>query len=285
MDGLDFTVLTDDQLVTLIREALREAVRRGSAVATAAESAGLEEAERARIARDAAAREADRMRAEEARRVAEQAAVDARAAAEQAKAQRLRDLAAEARSLFGSDQPEFTVSTWEKNGDKRVYVGHGYGSNWVEYYHTGNARTAPGTLKLTIGGIAADLAKHLDVPVAEAKERIKQFCTKVASWSNLRLEVNPSNAPLAEGTLVARYRARNRKLSDYWLTNTTGKGRWGGQKGDAILFPTADEALTAGRAALGRDCGFYAPEVEEDVIAEAVNVRVAFPPKATKEVK
>ena len=59
---MDFTPLTDDQLVELIRAACSEAVKRGAACAAAAQGAYLGEAEKAQIARDAAAREAEKLR-------------------------------------------------------------------------------------------------------------------------------------------------------------------------------------------------------------------------------
>ena len=78
MDGLDFSVLTDDQLIGLIRAALRECVARGGAVQAAARDATLDEAERAQVARAAADREAAKLRAQERERVAREAAEEVR---------------------------------------------------------------------------------------------------------------------------------------------------------------------------------------------------------------
>jgi hypothetical protein len=81
---LDFSILTDDQLVTLIRSALQEAVRRSPATAAAAQAATLDEAEKARIARVAAERAAAEVREAEERRLAAAAAAQARRDAEAA---------------------------------------------------------------------------------------------------------------------------------------------------------------------------------------------------------
>lgn len=78
MDPLDFSHLTDDQLVGLLRAILRECVERGGGVRAAAESAGLDEAERMNIAREAAEREAAKLRAQERERVAREAAAAVR---------------------------------------------------------------------------------------------------------------------------------------------------------------------------------------------------------------
>lgn len=73
MDGLDFGQLTDDQLVALFRAVCQEAAARNPAVRAAVQSAALDEAEKARIAADAAEREAAAQRARERQRVAEEA--------------------------------------------------------------------------------------------------------------------------------------------------------------------------------------------------------------------
>ena len=74
MDGLDFSELSDDQLLTLIRAAVREAVDRHPGLKAAVEAAMLDEAERARIYQQATEREAAALRAAERERVAAEAA-------------------------------------------------------------------------------------------------------------------------------------------------------------------------------------------------------------------
>ena len=203
---LDFSALSDDQLVELVREALAECVLRGSAVEAAVRQAGLDEAQKARVAAAAARREAERLKAEEERRIATEAAEKVRreaaekvAEAKRDAAARLRGIAQEARSLFGSDQAEFTVSCWEKSGDRRIYIGHGYKSNWVEYHHDGDSRVAPGTLKI-VNGILGPLAAHRGISTSDARALIEGFVRGLveAKFSG-KLEVNGSNAPRDPG--------------------------------------------------------------------------------------
>jgi hypothetical protein len=92
MDALDFSALSDDQLLTLIRAALREAADRHPAVAAAAEAATLDEAERIKIMSEAGEREAAALRAKEREKLAREAAeaVRAKHAAEQSTIYRAR---------------------------------------------------------------------------------------------------------------------------------------------------------------------------------------------------
>lgn len=73
MSDLDFSALTDDQLIGLVRAALQECVRRNPAVADAARAATIDEGEKARIAAQAAEAEAARIRAKERERIAKEA--------------------------------------------------------------------------------------------------------------------------------------------------------------------------------------------------------------------
>lgn len=43
----------------------------------------------------------------------------------------------------------FQVEVWNRSGEKRVYVGHGFNGNCATYWHTGSDRKKPGTLELT----------------------------------------------------------------------------------------------------------------------------------------
>lgn len=74
MADLDFSSLSDDQLVELIRAALSEAARRGRASVAAAQEAWLDEAEKTRVAKEATEREAAKLRAAERERIAREAA-------------------------------------------------------------------------------------------------------------------------------------------------------------------------------------------------------------------
>jgi hypothetical protein len=107
MDPLDFSGLTDDQLVGLIRAALRECVARGDAVRAAAQAATVDEAERAQVAREAADREAAKIRARERERIAREAAeaVRRRHEAQEAESRRAESIReAEARRLREAEE-------------------------------------------------------------------------------------------------------------------------------------------------------------------------------------
>jgi hypothetical protein len=78
---LDFSHLTDDQLIELVRFCCQEAIRRGEAAGTAMRSMMIDEAERARIMRAASETEAAAIRARERERIAKEAADRVRAEA------------------------------------------------------------------------------------------------------------------------------------------------------------------------------------------------------------
>lgn len=82
MSALDFSALTDDQLLELLRAACQAAASRNPAVARAAEAIVLDEAERARIAAAASEHEAAALRAAERERIAKEAREKVRAEAE-----------------------------------------------------------------------------------------------------------------------------------------------------------------------------------------------------------
>jgi|SRR5579884_4023728 len=173
MSGLDFNGLTDDQLVELVREACREAVRRNPAVEAAARAAVLDEGAKARIAADAARREAERLAREEAERIAREATERVRrqqaAQRDDAEADKVRKSWIEKARLARSIREVLTaasqaddlargceISVWRKgadgDGEKRVYLDWGYAltrgigrKNKVCLYVTGNSRNAPGS--------------------------------------------------------------------------------------------------------------------------------------------
>jgi hypothetical protein len=292
MTHLDFSSVTDDQLVELIRAALVEAVRRGGAVEAAVRQAGLDEAEKARIAQAAAERESRRIREEEERRIAAEAAERVRreaarkqeTGAEEAKRKHnesIRLVAVRARELFGSDASEFMVQVWEKPGDRRVYIGHGYESNWLEYYRDGTSRYAPGTLmvvKPSTCPIFKDLAAHLGKTVPEAVDLVKEFCEQLCKeWKTVKIEVNTSNAPLHPGSLV-----------DRWILHA-GDNKWGRDhrkgwltfdKSEATTFESESLALEAIPKYVGANSMHLAKTAEEVTVVK-VSRRLAFPP--TKE--
>lgn len=90
---LDFSTLTGDQMVGLLRSVLRECVQRGAAVQAAAQAAWIDESEAAQIATEAATREAAKLRAQARERIAREAAEGVRAevAAKETQAQAARN--------------------------------------------------------------------------------------------------------------------------------------------------------------------------------------------------
>lgn len=196
---MDFSPLTDDQLVELIRAACAEAVNRNQAVAGAARAAMLSEAERAQVAWHAAAAEADRIKQDEARRVAEAAAEEVRRQAEAratAEAQQKQnklwgEKKAIAQLVAGTLGPGWNLTVWRKNGDRRVYLDYGdggYGSRNPKWclYVTGNQFERPG--KLTV-------ERHQDVfgkgHWKTVIEEVRIICERAAAeWQELRLDVD-----------------------------------------------------------------------------------------------
>lgn len=156
MDNLDFSGLTDDQLVTLIRAACAEARTRGAATEAAARDVYLDEVERARIARAAELIEGERLRSEEAARVAREAADRIRREADQKKVQEVaegeeklwgrRKGIAEALDAAGWDCKGDQIVVWMSAAkEKRVFLqqlGYG-GATYATLYVTGNCKKTP----------------------------------------------------------------------------------------------------------------------------------------------
>lgn len=156
---LDFSQITDDQLVDLIRAACSEAARRGAEAALAAEAAVLDEAEKARIARAAIERERGRFAREEAEQLAREvlAREKAQKEAEARKAQEVKihqdwewkeTMGAKISAILRPKNAQ-TLQVWNKS-DKRIYLGQGYNENMVVYYHTGNSRNKPRSIAIVL---------------------------------------------------------------------------------------------------------------------------------------
>lgn len=162
--NLDFSVLTDDQLIDLIGGACQEAVARGSATEAAARDVMLSARERADIAAGAAAKEAERIRQDEARRVAEEAAARVRVKATQAAvteteqkeraAWAKRKGIAQAIAAIGWDVKGDQIVVWLSAAkEKRVFLQQAKfnGATYATLYVTGNHRHAPNTVELARG--------------------------------------------------------------------------------------------------------------------------------------
>lgn len=159
---LDFSGLTDDQLIALIRAACEEARHRGAATETAARNVYLDEVERARISRAAELLEAERLRSEEAARVAREAADKVRRDADR---QKINDVASAERKMWAMRKgiaQALDAAGWNCRGDqlvvwlspakeKRVFLQKAvYGvSAYATLYVTGNRSHAPGSIQFS----------------------------------------------------------------------------------------------------------------------------------------
>lgn len=165
-----FHALDDAALLALIRGACAEAMKRGEMVVSAARSAILTEAELAAVRLYAQQQAAERLRAEQVGRVAEQAQADLRRAAreaalKEAAAQEMRareEASANERRAWGRKKgtalaveallPEhagLTVSVWSSASlERRVYINHGRRVQMACLYVTGNRHHPPGTLEM-----------------------------------------------------------------------------------------------------------------------------------------
>lgn len=196
---MDFSQLTSDQLVELIRAACAECAQRGVATAAAANAAMMDEAEKARIAHHAAAAEADKLKAAEAAKIAKEAAetvrrqADSTAAKEEAKKQqelwaKKTAVARKAKELFGDGM---NLNVWMRDSDKekRVYVQEGMRRKQTThacYYATGNARNKPGSIELE--------TRH-----SEKKAEIAAFCADLAKrWNTLKIDCDAALAGEAQ---------------------------------------------------------------------------------------
>lgn len=206
---MDFSTLTNDQLVTLVKAALDECAARGAAVAAAAQSAMLDASEKAQIAQEAARREAEKLKAAEAERIARQAAEDVRRqasqqarTAEQEKQNRQwglqKTLAQMVIEVLGAG---WNLNVWQKDTEKRVYLDRGTGrsaTGRVEYYHTGNSSKPPKTLKC-VEGVNKD-----------ARPLVQQIVEKACKdWNSMRMDCDQAAAAqvAAVGDVPAEFAA------------------------------------------------------------------------------
>lgn len=198
---LDFSAISDDQLIDLIRAACAEAGQRSVECAAAAKNAMLDEAERARIAREAIERERSRSTREEAERIAREALAKEKAAKEaearKAEEKKIADTWAW-KDEMGRRVSEIlrpknaqTLTVWNK-GDKRIYLGKGYNDNMVVYYHTGTSRNKPRSIAIVNrpGNFTEDewrSGKEQEVEAALLPV-FDEICQK---WSKIEFEIPP----------------------------------------------------------------------------------------------
>jgi hypothetical protein len=189
---IDFSVLSDDQLVELVKAACVEAVKRGQYVEAATSSAMLDEAEKLRIAQSAAEKAVADLKREEAERIAREAAEKVRAEADAQKSKAERDAAKAKQDRLWALKKKtaqdcidiFGVGTWltvwEKQGEKRIYIQDGepfakHTGTVCEYYCTGNSKQAPGSVKVW--------GKN-----KEKLDEVKTFCKATcAAWNAVKI--------------------------------------------------------------------------------------------------
>jgi hypothetical protein len=243
MTGLDFSILTDDQLVELIRAGLQDAVRRGHAVEAAVRAAGLDEAEKARIAKEAADREARRIHEEETRRIAAEAAAKVRREAEAGATQAKQDaqkalwakkdaLARKARAIFSdfTFQNKWEVKIWKNDSTKevRVFFEFDYDSKIATYYHTGNGRTKPGTVEV--------FDKDYNKLTGPIRDFAKELCE---TWNSMAFEV-PADSYREKEYWILYNSTASRDTGSY--RDLADGGGFDASKGLAKRFATEEEA-------------------------------------------
>jgi hypothetical protein len=194
---LDFSDLTDDQLVQLIRAACAEAVNRGAACAKAAHGVYLDAVEQARVAHAAAEREADRLRQAEVERIARETSERMRRDADRKKIDEAAESEAKrwarhkgiAMALEAAGYPVEgdSLTVWlSGSNEKRVFLqqgGYG-GATFATLYVTGNKRHPPGSIEWSPRvvkeyrpGVAAVLAA-----VAKEWNTLKVDLEKALAW-------------------------------------------------------------------------------------------------------
>lgn len=191
---LDFTPLDDNQLIDLIRSACQEAASRN--IAAVAQSVMLDEAERARIVREATAREQARQAQEEASRLAKQAAERVKAEAEKAERDKHAAKVAETWeykeemgakiSAIIKPTREATLKVWANGADKRIYIGGGYNDNDCTYFHTGNSKNKPKSISIST---SKDLGLSKE-DVADAKAALLPLLSSICEkWNAITIPI------------------------------------------------------------------------------------------------
>lgn len=218
MNGIDFSELSDDQLVGLIRAACAEAVCRGAGVASAARDAYVTEVDRARVVREATSQEAERLRKLEEERIAADAAAAVRLAAEREKAataaEREATLWARRRGIAlalqasSYDPTGDQVVVWRSGShEKRVFLQErAYGGRtYATLYVTGNAKHAPDSVQFTAGLTArqkTDVAAILRAVAAEW-DAMKVDVSEALAWKGTAIPLRGYEAAVTQGEVAA----------------------------------------------------------------------------------
>lgn len=175
MDGLDFSILSDDQLTVLIKAACNEAVGRGAASAAAAYDAYQD----ARL-------KAERAVKEESERLRQEAATRERDIAWRTR----KGIAQEADRLFGGcgyETKDLRVVVWQREDDRRVFVQYEFNSTLFTYYVTGILKKSirPGHSTWWAG----------DAELRANRRLIAEFCKAVAqTYTTVNFCIGPALA-------------------------------------------------------------------------------------------
>ena len=188
MSELDFSGLTDDQLVELARACCMEAIRRNPAAAQAMQDMMIGEAERARIAKSASAAEIRAARARERERIAKQAREQAqheealrtaeakRQAAMQAQ-QRLRErdmaLLREVAGLLDTDPARLSILHLQSAYGQRLLVNEG--SDRYARQHLIDYQVRTGEIKVKRGLAKQRAALAAFAAAAAAQLKLDEF--------------------------------------------------------------------------------------------------------------
>jgi hypothetical protein len=186
MDGLDFSILSDDQLTVLIKAACNEAVGRGAASAAAAYDAYQD----ARLKAERAARE-------ESERIRQEAATRERDLEWRTR----KGIAQEADRIFRGcrfSTKDLRVVAWQKGDDRRVFVQYGFDDTLFTYYVTGILKKdiCPGH-STRRGGDAELAANHAQI--AEFCKAVAQMYTTVNFCIGPALAYDGEAIPIGHG--------------------------------------------------------------------------------------
>lgn len=154
---MDFSNISDDQLLQLIQAAMKEAAKRGGAIAYAANRVMLDAETELRIKTEAARRAAEEDNRKQVEQVKKQTEAELQKFRQEEERQKQADLWARKAAVIAAlvEDPlfqkdgNFQVNVWERSGDLRVYLqelGKGRGGWEVAYYRTGNHSYPPGTV-------------------------------------------------------------------------------------------------------------------------------------------
>lgn len=204
---LDFSQITDDQLMDLIRACCREAANRGAETGQVAQSILLDEAERAKIARIAAERalaeaakaEAVRVQAEAENAAKRAIELEAEKKAEQKIAENWKYKEEIGRQVSAILKPtrNCTLKVWKKAGsvDKRIYIGGGFDDNDVTYFHTGNCNEPPRKMTVSVSKDVGITKDDRDAVKAALLPILESICEKwnlieipIPEWKNMQSE-------------------------------------------------------------------------------------------------